>query len=69
MKRLYAILSVLLLQLLPAAGSNPYDLDDECYALFRKVEMLVGEPGFEDANSQFLRMALAKSDTKSQTLY
>ncbi len=71
MKRIAIILALLLLRAVPtpAAGSNPYALDDECYTLFRKVEMLVGKDGFTDANEAFLKTALAKGDTKAQTLY
>ena len=70
MKRFATVLILLLAVLLPLAGqNNPYELDDECYPLFQKAELLVGKEGFEEVNAAFLRTAVTKGDTKSQTLY
>ena len=70
MKRFTTVLIFLLAVLLPLAGqNNPYELDDECYPLFQQAELLVGKEGFEEVNAAFLRTAVTKGDTKSQTLY
>ena len=70
MKHFPIVLLLLLATFLPLAGqNNPYELDDECYPLFQKAETLVGKDGFEEVNAAFLRTAVTKGDTKSQTLY
>lgn len=70
MKQFPIVLLLLLATFLPLAGqNNPYELDDECYPLFQKAETLVGKDGFEEVNAAFLRTAVTKGDTKSQTLY
>ena len=70
MKHFPIVLLLLLATFLPLAGqNNPYELDDECYPLFQKAETLVGKEGFEEVNAAFLRTAVTKGDTKSQTLY
>ena len=51
------------------AQNNPYDIDDECYALFMEAEQMEGKFGFEKSASNLLKAAIAKEDTKAQTLY
>ena len=51
------------------AQNNPYEIDDECYSYYCKAEELLGKPGFLEINDALLRTAIAKDDTKSQTLY
>ena len=71
MKKFLLIQGILLLATAfsAAAQNNPYQLDDECYPLFREAEMLVGKEGFEEVNHSFLEAAVRRGDTKSQTLY
>lgn len=52
-----------------AAQNNPYELDDACYPLFQRAELLVGKEGFDSVNEALLEKALEKGDTKAQTLY
>ena len=33
-----------------AAQNNPYELDDACYPLFQRAELLVGKEGFDSVN-------------------
>lgn len=51
------------------AQNNPYDLDDECYALFLQCENLAGSAAFPPVAEQFLAKAREKSDAKSEVLY
>ena len=51
------------------AQNNPYEIDDECYAVFRKVESAVGDPEFKELNGELLRLSREKEDTKAETLY
>ena len=69
MKRLLLILVAVAVGLGAAAQNNPYEIDDECYVLYREAETLVGKPGFEEANAALLKKAIQKNDTKAQTLY
>ena len=70
MRRFACILALFALTVFPlAAQNNPYDIDDECYALFVRAESLVGQPGFEEVNAELLHSAFSKGDTKAQTLY
>ena len=69
MKKFLLCLALFLGPFLLSGAKNPYDLDDNCYALFRKVESLVGMDGFDKANEEFLMAALQAGDTKAQTLY
>ena len=56
--------------LLPlAAQNNPYEINDECFPFFQQAELMVGKEGFNEANDALMRMAIAKGDTKAQTLY
>ena len=60
----------LLLGGLPAvAQNNPYDIDDECYAVFMRSEALVGKPEFDAVNDSLLQLALLKKDSKAEVLY
>ena len=52
-----------------AEQNNPYELDDACYPLFQRAELLVGKEGFDSVNEALLEKALEKGDTKAQTLY
>ena len=52
-----------------AAQHNPYEIDDACYPLFAEADRQVGMDGFEQANARLLEMAIAKDDTRAQTLY
>ncbi|MBR6183327.1 MAG: HAMP domain-containing histidine kinase [Bacteroidales bacterium] len=52
-----------------AAQNNPYEIDDACYPLFAEADRQVGKDGFEQANARLLEMAIAKDDTRAQTLY
>ena len=52
-----------------AAQDNPYNIDNDCYKYFLQAESLVGKAGFYEANSNLLKTARAKGDTKSETLY
>ena len=69
MKKLLAALFVAAAAIAAAAQNNPYDIDDECYALFQEAELLVGKVGFDYANATLLSKAIEKRDTKAQTLY
>ena len=51
------------------AQSNPYGIDDDCYRHLMAAERLVGKEGFAEQNDSLLQAALAKKDTKAQTLY
>ena len=64
-------LVVLLLgSVLTASGQNElYQLDEECYAYFKKADALVGTESFKSVNDTLLRLALQKEDTKAQTLF
>ena len=63
------LLSLTLPILCAGAENNPFDIDDECYACYSEADLLVGKPGFRDANEKLLHKALEKEDTKAQTLY
>ncbi len=66
---LFAVVALMLAPPPSAAQNNPYDLDDECYELFKKAELVVGKDGFQEVNDALLRTAIQKGDTKAQTLY
>ena len=51
------------------AQSNPYGIDDDCYRHLMAAERLVGKEGFAEQNDSLLQAALAKKDTKAETLY
>lgn len=72
-KWIVTLASILVLLVPAAAQNNPYELDDDCYALFRKAESLVGKVGsekeFDEVTTELLSTAVAKGDTKAQTLY
>ncbi len=56
--------------LLPArAQNNPYGIDDDCYRHLMAADRLVGKEGFAEQNDSLLQAALAKKDTKAETLY
>ena len=52
-----------------AAQENPYGIDEDCFALYQKADLLLGKPGFDHANAALLSKAVEKGDTKAQTLY
>ena len=52
-----------------AAQNNPYEIDDECYRLFTRAELLLGSPEFKAANDSLMHRAIACGDKKSQTLF
>lgn len=63
------IVSVLAVGFPLVAQNNPYEIDDTCFKLFSRAEMLVGQPGFTATNDSLLTQALLAGDTKAQTLY
>ena len=64
------LIAFLLASALPlAAQNNPYGLNDECFKHFNQAELLVGQPGFNEANERLLYTAVTKDDKKAQTLY
>ena len=69
MKKFLLIIAALAVGFMAGAQNNAYDIDDECFAIYREVESLVGKEGFEEANAALLKKALQKNDTKAQTLY
>ena len=70
MKRILLLTWALLAAALAAtAQNNPYDLDDECYALFMQCEKAVGTDEFQAKAEQFLKKAREKRDTKAEVLY
>lgn len=55
-----------------SAQNNAYGIDDECYALFQRVESLAGgesDEEFDLVNDSLLQTALAKNDNKAQVIY
>ncbi len=70
LKRILILTGLLLATALSApAQSNPYELDDECYALFRQCEQLAGTEGFPSVAEALLAKAKEKNDTKAEVLY
>ena len=68
--RVFSLLLFLSVMLLPAvAQNNPYEINDECFIYFSQAESLLGKDGFQIANDALMRSAIAKGDTKAQTLY
>ena len=67
--RIWLFLALLLGSVHAFAQNNPYDIDDECYAVFMRAEALVGKPGFDAVNDSLLQFALLKKDTKAEVLY
>ena len=54
------------------AQNNAYGIDDECYALFQRAEVIggtVSDEEFNLVNDSLLHTALAKRDNKAQVLY
>lgn len=69
-KRLFVIAFILVSALFTmAAQDNPYEIDGDCYVLLQKAELLLGKPGFNEANAALLSKSVEKGDTKAQTLY
>ena len=55
---------------LPLHGqNNPFGLDDECFALYQQVELVVNQDGFDEVAAALLSRAREKGDTKAETLY
>ena len=71
MKKLHVLYLLLLLSVsLPAgAQNNPFGIDDECFRHYQAADALVGKEGFRKENDLLLSTAVAKGDTKAQTLY
>ena len=70
MKRQLLFLALALCAFLPlAAQNNPYEIDDECFAYYERCEILTGKEGFKEAADSLLLTAIAKNDTKAQTIY
>ena len=70
LKRILILTGLLLATALSApAQNNPYELDDECYALFRQCEQLAGTEGFPSVAEALLAKAKEKNDTKAEVLY
>ena len=67
--KLTTTILLLATSVLALAQNNPYEIDDDCYVAFQLAESLAGEPGFEEASSELLRLAREKGDTKAETLY
>ena len=54
------------------AQNNAYGIDDECYVLFQRAEVIggtVSDEEFNLVNDSLLHTALAKRDNKAQVLY
>ena len=69
MKKICSVIVLLAAALTLAAQNNPYEIDDECYAILCEAEELEGKVGFDQANSSLLSLAVEKGDTKAQALY
>ena len=69
MKRIWSVIVLLAAAITLGAQNNPYEVDDDCYALFKEAELLEGKTGFDQANAALLSMAVEKNDPKAQTLY
>ena len=70
MKRFLSVLAALVAVCFTSASqNNPYGIDDSCYPLYTRTEVLVGKPGFQAVNDSLLTQALLVGDTKAQTLY
>lgn len=69
MKKLLLIMAAAMACLAASAQNNAYEIDDECFPLYKEAERLLGQEGFEAANAALLSKALQKKDAKSQTLY
>ena len=77
MKRISKVLLCLCLMMISWgskawAQNNSYGIDDECYALFQRVESLAGgvsDEEFNLVNDSLLQTALAKGDNKAQVIY
>ena len=55
--------------LIAPAQNNPYEIDDECYALFKQCETEAGTDSFYATATRFLEKAQEKKDTKAEVLY
>lgn len=70
LKRILILTGLLLATALSApAQNNPYELDDECYALFLQCEQLAGTEGFPSVAEALLAKAKEKNDAKAEVLY
>ena len=70
MKRFLSVLIALMAVCFTSASqNNPYGIDDSCFPIYTRAEMLVGKPGFQAANDSLLTQALIVGDTKAQTLF
>lgn len=70
LKRILILTGLLLATALSSpAQNNPYELDDECYALFLQCEQLAGTEGFPSVAEALLAKAKEKNDAKAEVLY
>ena len=69
-KRLLAIILTLAVccPLLNAQGKNPYEIDDDCYVLYRRAELSVGEPSFQATADSLVALSRSIGDGKAETL-
>ena len=68
LRRLFLLALCLPLAVFPMKADNPYDIDDDCYALFRRVEDALNTPEFSALNREFRQLAIQKGDGKAETL-
>ena len=70
MKRILLLTCLLLAAAFAApAQNNPYEIDDECFALFRQCETGAGTSAFYTPAEQLLEKAREKQDAKAEVLY
>ena len=72
MRYIRTIVALLLFfgSLLPLSGQNqPSQMDEDCYAYYRKADALVGTDAFKAVNDTLLRLSLQKGDTQAQNLF
>ena len=76
MKKTALLIVLLAAALFPLGGqNNPYEIDDECYKLFRQTESLMKDdlPGrgeaFKKSSDDLLTRAITVGDKKAQVLY
>lgn len=70
MTRKLLLLALFLAAFLPLAGqNNPYQIDDECYAVFCECETKLGTEECNALNEKMLSLAIQKDDKKAQVIY
>ena len=69
MKQRILIIVLLLTASFRLSGqNNPQQIDDTCYELYLKTDLLAGQDGFDDACDALYAAALACGDKKAETL-